>query len=883
MKRYEDRRSVNIAEALNHGEGEGLKAATLLSFCGSWYARVRTAAPRQGWRSLVRRPTTQFKGRYTYVKFRKTSHIFIAATIAVLSISDAHARFGEPPKSLSEGLLTSKADIATIELPAVDVERLLTVHQKKAYEAKPLRFAVPNELTVSPKSHGDWIDVKGGRIWQLRFTSENATDVNFGFTKFHLPEGAMLHVMSFADDPVYYDGPYTAKDNQDYRQFWSPPVPGGDVAVELYLPDGAINDLELELTRVSTGFRDIFKRYGGAGLLGKQGACNNDVVCPEGDPWRDEIRSVAAYTISGTDTCTGTLIMDADRTFTPWFLTAFHCGVTAGAAPQMVTIWNYESANCGDLSGGSRMQTVSGAIFRARRQDVDSGLVELSSEPPESFNVYYAGWDRSGSVPAGSVGIHHPGVDEKAISFNTDALTTVNNCIGGGGSNTHWEVNNWEDGTTEPGSSGSAIFDPSNKLVVGFLSGGTASCSSITSDCYGKFSEGWDNGGIDSLNLAPWLDPGDTGVMTVDGSNPSPFSITSNPTSIGICAGDDAVYALDIPQNDPMFMETVTLTTMNLPAGTSGVFTQDMVVPPGSSTLTVSNTGGVASGDYDFEVIGTAMSDTRNRMLSLTVNATTPGSVGLTAPADAAMGVSTAATYSWDADSGATSYLIEIASDSGFTDIVDSATVTDTTYESSIALLPETTYYWRVTAENGCGSGTPSNAFSFITANEYCFAPDTSIPDNNPAGGTAMAEILELASINSMTVSLVSNHTWPGDLIVTLSHNGTDVILMDRPGVPAGTFGCGQDGVDVTFDDASGTPVEGVCNGTSPGIGGVVAPEQMLGAFVGDNLNGTWELNISDNAGQDTGNIQEWCLSVDSTPISPFIFADGFEPPMPVQ
>ena len=190
--------------------------------------------------------------------------------------------------------------------------------------------------------------------------------------------------------------------------------------------------------------------------------------------------------------------------------------------------------------------------------------------------------------------IHHPSVAEKSISFNTDPLTTVNNCIAGG-TNTHWEVGNWEDGTTERGSSGSAIFDPNNKLVVGFLSGGTASCTSITSDCYGKFSEGWDDGGADSLNLAPWLDPNDTGVMTVNGSNPSPFSIQSTPETVDICAGDDAVYMLDIPQNDPTFMETITLSTMNLPAGATAVFSNNMFVPPATSTLTVGNTGGLAA------------------------------------------------------------------------------------------------------------------------------------------------------------------------------------------------------------------------------------------------------------------------------------------------
>ena len=230
--------------------------------------------------------------------------------------------------------------------------------------------------------------------FDLRQTARPTSTLDF--TKYKLPKGATLHILSFADNPLYYDGPYTEADNRSYNQFWSAPVPGGDVAIELFVPTESLNDYELELTRVSTGFRDVFKRFGGAGLRGGQGSCNNDVICPEGDPWRDEIRSVAAYTIAGADTCTGTLIMDAERTFTPWFLTAFHCGVDAGAAPQMVTIWNYEAPVCGTNSGGSRMETVSGAFFRARRENVDSGLVELASTPPRVLQCLLRGLGSNG-------------------------------------------------------------------------------------------------------------------------------------------------------------------------------------------------------------------------------------------------------------------------------------------------------------------------------------------------------------------------------------------------------------------------------------------------------------------------------------------------------
>ena len=786
------------------------------------------------------------------------------------------ARQHEPPKSMLYGL-SNKSDMVTIELPPVDVAKSLEKHQYKDFQAKPLRFANPNKVEITPATHGSWRQVPGGEIWQLRFTAENATDMNFGITEFHLPKNVELHFLSFADATPFYDGPYTQQDNKSYNELWSAPLPGGDVGLELFVPDGVNKDFSFTLTQVSTGFRDVFKRYGGPGLnVQRQGACNNDVVCPVGDDWRDEIRSVAAYTVGGVDTCTGTLIMDAERTFTPFFLTAFHCGLSSGNAASVVTIWNYESANCGDLSGGSRLDTVSGAIFRASRQDVDSSLIELASTPPEAYGVHWAGWNATGTVPLGSVGIHHPGVDEKAISFNTDALTTVNSCIGGGGSSTHWEVDNWEDGTTEPGSSGSGIWDPDTHQLVGMLSGGTASCNSITSDCYGKFSEAWDNGGPDNQNLKPWLDPNDTGITEIDGSDEAPFAIVADNASIEVCSPDDAIYNLNILQNDPGFNEVVTLTTSGLPGSATDSFSNDMVTPPGASVLTLSNIGSVSAGSYTFDVEGNSTSENRSTTLQLSVNDGAPSATTLVAPSDGETGVSTGVTFSWSGLADANDYLIEVATDAGFGNIVMSELTTETSLASTITLSPDTTYYWRVTTSNACGVGAVSVEQSFTTANEICFVGSASIPDNDPAGVDVQLNPTDTGMIDSLTVSVASNHTYPGDLVFTLSHDGTDVTLMDRPGVPATGFGCSQDGVDVLFDDNSGVPVETACAASSPGIGGTVSPEQALSNFTGMTFSGNWTLNANDNAGIDTGSITEFCLVPVLAP-SDVIFEDGFE------
>jgi hypothetical protein len=57
-------------------------------------------------------------------------------------------------------------------------------------------------------------------------------------------------------------------------------VPGERAVIELYLPDDPAGGAELELIRVGTGYRDLFGRR----KLAKQGNCNIDVICPEGDP-----------------------------------------------------------------------------------------------------------------------------------------------------------------------------------------------------------------------------------------------------------------------------------------------------------------------------------------------------------------------------------------------------------------------------------------------------------------------------------------------------------------------------------------------------------------------------------------------------------------------
>ena len=131
-------------------------------------------------------------------------------------------------------------------------------------------------------------------------------------------------------------------------------------------------------------------------------------------------------------------------------------------------MFNYESPNCANNDGPTWM-TVQGSIKRANNAFSDFALLELLETPPDSYSVYYSGWSAINEAAQSSVGIHHPSGDIKKISFDYDALLSAN--YGTSGEPSHWRVIQWDDGTTEPGSSGSPLFDSLTHRIVGQLHG----------------------------------------------------------------------------------------------------------------------------------------------------------------------------------------------------------------------------------------------------------------------------------------------------------------------------------------------------------------------------------------------------------------------------
>jgi hypothetical protein len=420
--------------------------------------------------------------------------------------------------------------LSAYALPAAAADRLVLPRVDKALvtqddaarerAGEPYRFALPAEVSIDPARSAAWEDLPGGVCrWQLAIECPGSASLNLGFSRFRLPWGGRLEVAGRM---------FTALDNAGHGQLWTQIVPGDALTVTLTLPAERREDFDLELASVGRGYRGLQKD--------KSGACNIDVVCEEGDDWRAEIRSVGVFTVNGSWTCTGAMVNNTAQDGAPLFLTANHCHVTEVSAPSVVVYWNFESPVCGQPGGGTLDEFQTGAIWRASYATSDFTLVELEEAPDPAFGVTYAGWDASGAAPTSAIAIHHPSTDEKSISFENDPLSITGYTSDAPGDATHLRIADWDLGTTEPGSSGSPLFDPAHR-IVGQLHGGWAACGNDLSDWYGRLFVSWTGGGDPTSRLQDWLDPENLVVTTLDLYDPAIAGLTVQPATEMAAAG----------------------------------------------------------------------------------------------------------------------------------------------------------------------------------------------------------------------------------------------------------------------------------------------------------------------------------------------------------
>jgi hypothetical protein len=199
------------------------------------------------------------------------------------------------------------------------------------------------------------------------------------------------------------------------------------------------------------------------------------------------------------------------------------------------------------------------------------------------------------------------------------------------------------------------------------------------------------------------------------------FTLTGTNLTQGVCAASASpspLAPIEITVNSINgFATPVQMSLVGAPAGFAGSFSPNPVNPPGTTTASVTATNAAVPGPNSMTLRGSADGTDRDLTLDVTVSTMAPPAAVLLLPANNATDVSTQPVFSWNASEQAESYLIEIATDSAFSNVILSEALTGgvTTYQPTAALPSDTQLYWRVSATNACGSGASSQVFTFHT------------------------------------------------------------------------------------------------------------------------------------------------------------------------
>lgn len=325
------------------------------------------------------------------------------------------------------------------------------------------------------------------------------------------------------------------------------------------------------------------------------------------------------------------------------------------------------------------------------------------------------------------------------------------------------------------------------------------------------------------------------------------------------CQGSDASFTFNY-QTFAGFNAATTFTASGQPAGATVVFTPASTSAPGAVAMQITNTTSSAVGFYTIVVTATSGATVKTMNLYLSIISGNFLPTTLSTPANNAVGLNPfAVTFNWQSDSNATSYNLQVSTNTSFSTLVLDENVTTNTYAAS-NLPTSSTLYWRVKPNNAACSGNYSSHFTFSTI--YCGqSVSTNVPITIPATQGTVSSTLIIPTnqnvvIQKITASVDLTHTWINDLVVTLiSPTGTQIQLMNQECTSNSVY---QNTV-ATFDDLG---IAVVCSTTPPALSGILQPQQPLSGFNGQNSQGTWTLQVQDLFNSDGGSITSWNITI---------------------
>ena len=449
---------------------------------------------------------------------------------------------------MQEGSLRSLTAVRTVSLDFNPADYLSQESWTETVQTKPLSVGRVIDHQVDFAEAAQLVGtVEGRNIYRLKIEIEGTpVGSNLYYDDFYIPEGGKLYIYSPEGKQVL--GAYTHASHTQHGAFATEPISGNTLILDYEAPiTGEMPSIKVQ--GVGYFYRPVLMADEGvkhhvhsedSSDPGFSRYCQINANCPEGDPYQAQKASSVAIvmrTSKGISVCSGNLVNNVAGDFKPYITTAAHCAsltekfeVSPLELNQWIFAFHYEKPRCSSGDYGT-LQEVSmvGAnkrSFLPMKGYSDGLLLELTSDIPLGYRVYYSGWDASPIIWPRGAGIHHPAGDAAKISL-FDGGVSITTWSLGGGEDDHFGFR-FQKGNTEGGSSGSPLFNADGDQI-GTLTGGAVTPCAMDG-VYGRLNSHFDKYKHkgEEWYMAKWLDPKGTGTTKVKGTwreNYQPLSV----------------------------------------------------------------------------------------------------------------------------------------------------------------------------------------------------------------------------------------------------------------------------------------------------------------------------------------------------------------------
>ena len=339
--------------------------------------------------------------------------------------------------------------------------------------------------------------------------------------------------------------------------------------------------------------------------------------------------------------------------------------------------------------------------------------------------------------------------------------------------------------------------------------------------------------------------------------NSAPISIinqehdlTLSSYDVSLCSADSTSleYSLNYPDGSTQ------LSILNLPEGLEATFSTPLTsAASGEGVLTIEKLSPTITGEYEITIQAQSGAVVSEFTFLLELFSDQLNAPELRFPEVESTEASPNGLLVWEEIPSASLYRVQWSTVADFSSDVNEKT-TVASQVASLDLDPETTYYWRVRAENSCINSAYSPIQSFTTAPIQCVVYSAenlplSLEDATfTESGITIAEITitDPNMLSDLNVFVSIEHSYLQDLsLLLIAPDRSSIYLARENGGENNNF------TNTLFDSEAS---QSILQGFAP-YTGAYRPIEDLSSFEGKSLFGTWQLQVIDNAPDDTGRI----------------------------